>query len=295
MITIVNIFSNNYQDGVAAGLNNVAAVMDTKKQYHKAIQYFEQALLINSQTNNQYWQSINHLNIGIEEQKLKNYTEAKLNFQKALTLATVVESKRIISNTNNSIAELFIELHQIDSAYYYSKKALAIAYKAKIVKGIVTSTSTLHNIALLKKDTISAYQFEIQNRIFVDSFFRAEILQKTHLIEYEYELSKKREQMKNYKLKNKLTFIVIGFLILLLATVGIFIYYRLKERIKNSDERKKIIEQELKQKNKELTTKTLFIIQKNETMSQISNQLSELESNLKIDANKKVFNKLQLV
>ena len=56
--------------GIAASLNNIAAVKNTLHEYIEANKFFNEALYINKKFNNFKWIIINYLNLGVIAVKL---------------------------------------------------------------------------------------------------------------------------------------------------------------------------------------------------------------------------------
>ncbi len=105
--------------------------------------------------------------LGIHQIELKQYKDAQESLWKSSKIYPKVQAPKrmraIIQNEHiyNNLAQVKIKLHELDSAFFYNKKAYDFALKAKSRRGIPNAEQTFGEIYLMKKMPDSAaYYFE---------------------------------------------------------------------------------------------------------------------------------------
>ena len=288
-MSLENALENNFPNEIALGYNNVAAVYNEQKLYKKAIYNFNKSLEINKINKNTHLESINYLNLGIVERNLGNDKKSLTYFHKVLNTIGP-NSSRIKAAAYNFISKYFLNKNKLDTAIYFAKKTLNL--KEKPIAQSIRSTKLLKTIYLKLRDTSSAYNYEIQNRFLTDSFYEINNLMRTNFTELQYDLDKKERQLIYKSKQNKLVYTILGLVLLLLIILARFIYNKLKFRLTETEKDKQIIKNTLSLKNKELTAKALYLIQKNESMMQISNELNNLAKQMESQIQQKKIQKI---
>ena len=128
-----------------------------------------------------------------------------------------------------SIATLYWDLNQTDSAFYYAEKAYALSRQANIQLQMLNAAELLAGIYHAKKQPDSAYKYLLISTTLKDSIFTSERLVKIQNLSLQESLQQlqqeqaKREAVAAYKSKVKIYSLAAGLAGLL---IFIFILYR---------------------------------------------------------------------
>lgn len=129
---------------IARNLNNIGNLFRAQKFFDKAIEYYNEALIINSRIEYEEGMSLNHLNIGRAAFEDGRLTFAQEHLIKGLSEARKVNSNDRILYALRLLAEVQLEVGNLDKALSYIEQSLRRAQeegsrssfaKAQIVKG----------------------------------------------------------------------------------------------------------------------------------------------------------------
>ncbi len=148
----------NITTGITHSNYQLGDILSIKKEYRKALPYFNSSLSGFQEIGNLKFILINRQHLGWCYKELKDYDNAIKHYEKALE---IYKNKYPISNSSfvlSMLSEIYYELNQLDKATYYQKKALQeLNSNKKIHKptkaDIYISTGTLF---LKQKKTDSA-------------------------------------------------------------------------------------------------------------------------------------------
>jgi tetratricopeptide (TPR) repeat protein len=193
-------------------LNNIGLIYKLKKEYRKAIGYYDQALKINNASNNSYETSLNMNAIGASFIELKDYNNG-LNFiNNSLAIAEKFNYKELIRLNYNALSDIYSHSNQFEKAYDYYKKSVSIK-------------DTLENIEIKKKISEIQVKYETEKK------------------EQEIQILSKQNEIQKLNLsRNKFILVSISVFFIVLLFIGFLLYRQRKIR---NESQSVILEQKL--------------------------------------------------
>jgi tetratricopeptide (TPR) repeat protein len=265
------------QVGISRGLNNVAACHGIMGNLEQCEHYIRQALAISSQLGQKLMMGINYLNLGLLSQDSKNYDTAYFYLQKAAIIFTEQNNVPKLTSVYLSLSEHYNMLNDFPKALEYAKRAWNEGVRHKLKKSKYEAARQLHAIYLSQEDLVNAYkystlQFQMKDSLEIErSMTRLSQLEMMYDFEKQQSAERLSQQAREFKLILVVTILisVFGFFIVVLMA-------RHRLRAKNAIILQKQLENDIDNKNKELTTNVMALMRKNETLSDIAGKLMEI-------------------
>ncbi len=309
--------------GIAGSYNNIGMIYQYTGNFDSAIVYYYKALELNEKSGNERWKSYNLNNIGYSYYNKGNYQESLNYYFKSLEIKEKRKDIKGVIFTLGNISTVYHELGDISLAIEYYERSLELSIEAGLKRQIRQCYYDLAGIHSSAGDYQKAYEnmklyTEINDSINDEDKFKTltEIQTKyeTEKKEKENEILKRDAEIRE-NLQVLLVVIVTGLLIL---SVMFFFLFRMKNRslrknkllyeqekklknleLKNNEIEKQRLEElvyaeqkinslqqeKIQNKNRELSTTTLHILNKNKILSEINNELNRLSSEDKIHTN----------
>ncbi|HSH50418.1 MAG TPA: tetratricopeptide repeat protein, partial [Bacteroidales bacterium] len=299
---------------LASAYNNMGATCFENKLYGEALSCFENAHDIYRVKNDTLNLGRVYNSLGIIHGQLNNLIEAKRYFLKAIYIFEHREMFSSVASIENNLAKLYIKSGDYKTAEEYIAKSYAYSSNKDIVQLQLNNFRV--SVDLYKKQNNYKRAFENLEKFISlhDSIKNETIIKKVEQIRMAYEVDKMEKDLmlakKDNQLKSKnlrvslflsLGIFIIGILLIIVLIIKnrqsaskLLISQREKEitdlKISKVEDEKRLakekFEMELTFKNRELTTTTMHIVQKNELINSIRNHLSKME--LASKANEKV-------
>lgn len=270
----------DYKAGIAMSINNVAAVLEKKKQYKKAKGYFFRAMEINKVQGNEQWLGINYMNVGIIEQQLNKLDSAIYWSKKADSLFTKIDDQSFKARTLMILAENYQEKGNDKLTLDYVKMADSIAMENDFYKTYQNSSNFLRDLCLAEGDTVKAF-FHQKNSIEAtdkkakqDKVEYALGLEQKFILE-KFEIERENEN-ENYRRNQKMML----FLIVLGGLCVIMFIGRLRVKLKHVKRDRNLIAKDLDNQSKQLATKTIELAKRQQI---ISSHVSTIERTIETD------------
>lgn len=273
--------------------NNIGLTYSYQKQYDKAREMFHKALKGYKSLKKRSGESKALNNIGDAYESEKEYDKALEYYTKSLDIERDINgSPREISTTLMNISSVHIKVKNYDKALKGLDEALLLAKKVRAKadeKDIYETYAELYEAKGMSTEALGYYK---KHYALKDSLFNIEKSRQIAEIETKYETEKKEKKLalRNSEIVQKdkeisgQRSVLIGLLLALTAAFFIVSRQRLRNR-KNKEIFKtkedliqaelKNAEQDLKFKNKELTTYALHIIQKNNILNELKDSIEE--------------------
>jgi len=289
-------------------LNNLGLIRIDQEKYDEAISYFFEVLELGRKVSDSMGISGNYNNLGQVMEKMQQLPKALAYFRDAYNISRRLGFSIGISSSSSNIAMIYPELNKPDSALYFVKLGMDEAKRSGDKNYQLKSYETLVNVyeKLGKsKEALEAYKTFVAIK---DSIFNTEKSKQIAEMEAKYESEKKEQENQilrqtiSKKEKTSLLLIISVAALLLLALL-LYYFYRLKN--KALKQQSKLNEQEhelhlletarledqlfaeqeinrlqnekLEQQNRELSTRILHAINKNEAMNNIIHALEKLK------------------
>lgn len=299
--------------GLAQLLNNLGEVQRSLHHYDSALNLYDQAIRINRLMNNQLWLAINFQNKGETYMLMNDYDNARKNFDTALDFYRQTDNKNYLTNLNNSMGNFYLKKDDLNQAKKFFSEALQTGQQFHYQTEIKTAALGLSKIAERRGDFKSALLFFKLYNTQNDSLVNVEMNRQMAEIQTRYELEKKeneitiqKEQINLLEKSEKISSIVLqsGLTALVFLFIIAYLFYsRQKSRnkaqidiatknqeilvtkqallesdMKNSDQEKLILNQELIQKNNHLINMALYLAHKNEFLGELKKGLKETKN-----------------
>lgn len=283
---------NDY-DGMAYQYNNIAGVYSEFYQdYMMALNYFKEALAINSRLNDERQKGIYMMNIGNCYSRLHSNDSTLKYYNNALGIFRRINNPLLIAECQTLLAEHLMKSGHMVLSRQYADSALNISISNDYLEQKKASAGLLHKILLKQHDTLSAYRYAMIENAVKDSLVKISNQQEVYKLEFQYNYEK-QDKLKQIARQRKETLMIVIILSLLSGLI-IFALLFSRNRIKSKNValEKDAIEKELKFKNKELTINLISLIKKNEMLADISNKLVKISSTAKNEETKDAINKI---
>lgn len=283
-------------------LNNTAVVFTKKREFDKALEFYTAARELTIGTGDRKTEASLLNNIGICHLEKEEYALATFFFEQALKIRQSLGDKRGIAQCYNNLGKNYALNKNYGKAREYFQGALILGKSIGNTESILYSLESLTALYKETKDFERAYIAFNELTSLKDSLFNAETVKHIARLEMNHKLEKQRElfeldlkQKETEKQKAKLTYYIIGGgLFFLLLVSGLFIYLQ-KSKIKNIELYKDKLElkhkntmlekerlrEEVAFQNREITTKMMYLLKKNELINSISDKLVLLKKNSK--------------
>lgn len=267
---------------LAKTLNNIGNLYSNNNMTNKAMYYYKKSIEASKSINNFKLKIFQYNNIGRCYTIQKKYPEAKKYFSKLLLLSDSITDINTKAWVYNSVSNLYLEQKQADSALYYSKKAKEILNGNYSIEN-KNAIQNIYKSNILKKNYAEATKyFELFNNI-RDSLNIEEKAINIEKIKLNQQFKENEEVIKLKEIKRKTKFYVLGLCITLVIFFLIILLLRYKNRLIKSklineltEIKKKELDVDLENKNKELVTISMMEIQRTEIIEDIKDNLKQL-------------------
>ncbi len=133
---------------MANTLNNLGLVLEEMKQAAKSIDYFKQAMALYKEVSDNYGYASAISNLAIAYERLDRNPEALALYREAIPLQIAEEDDYGLSITYLNTGDVFYDMHQPDSAFYYLKKAYYLKQQLQELKGLAMVSNILGGMYL---------------------------------------------------------------------------------------------------------------------------------------------------
>jgi len=269
--------------------NNIAIVYGDQQKSDVAIQYLKKAILINQKLNDQLGEGTNIMNIGFNQLVDGDFNAAIITLKKAMDIFVRLDNRTRIAECYLDLGICYQNVNNVVESIHCLQNAIRIAQELKYYRLVYMSAQVLDNIYTeVRKDTIQAYKYVVLQKLANDSMYASQNQKQLTKLELQYLFEKKEiERKHNQNVRNTVTLIVIfgllaGIIILALSVS------RFKLKSKFAILEKKKIKTELDIKKRELSLNILSLIRKNEMLSDVSEELINLEKQAETDKSREI-------
>jgi tetratricopeptide (TPR) repeat protein len=293
--------------GQGVCLTNIANVYLRVKDYKKSLAYYNRSIILREGLGDKNGMSYTITNIGLVYRAMKDYPEALEHLYRGMTFRKELHSPPLLMSSYIHLSKTFLEMNVYDSALYYAKLHLKSAESLEAKRNIKEGFDIFKQIYEQMGNYKMAYEYQGKYLASKEQLDNEEIKRKMLDIEANYESEKQLAEinlLKSLNLRSKvIRNIAFGVLIITFIFGGSIFYIQKKTHSKdkklfeqrntlssmeesNRELREKYLQEKIDFKNKELTTNTLNLIQKNGIMTEIRESIQEIlatskDSNIK--------------
>lgn len=239
---------------MAISKHYLGKICTKKEDFDLALKYFTESCDIFNQLNEKYGLTTVYISISEMFIAQNNFIEAKKHLIKAFNIADSIDNKQLQNSVSKKLANIYKNQKMFDSAFFYMEQS-----------------------------------FSIYTEIF--SFEREKMAQemenKFQLITKNQEIIILQDENKHHKQQKIIILLIFAFIILLVITLISLLILRTKtlrqrnfilkkEKLLEEKERQ-ILEDKIKNQNKELASKSLLLIRNNESLETVIEKLRTIE------------------
>lgn len=208
-----------------------------------------------------------------------------------------------------SLSEIYLSEGKRDSALYYAREGTGISQRMQNIPVSLNCLDQLYKVLLSGGSYKEACEVSDTRTLLRDSLYAMEVRKQLSTMESLYELErsgKNREllikelSIRNLEWQKMLLFLLVCFLVIVAVSIYVFLKYRSTARLKRAGEvlfeqqkalhekdrliarrREQELLDSLELKNKELTSKVLFLIKNNELVMDMRKELQSLMQEVK--------------
>jgi tetratricopeptide (TPR) repeat protein len=291
-----SIFSElNNKRGMAALYNNIGEIYRLTGKPEAAMDLYKKALVINQTLNRLNHLAINYNNIGNIYLMLNNLDSASYYFELSLNISESINEPLLISSASISLGKLYSQKNQFDKALNYFNRGYEVASRHYNIINLKEAALGLSNIYEQEKNFEQAYNYHIQYKTLSDSITNVQNQEKITRIEMQYIYEHEQKIKEVRKQKNQFRNFLVAASLFIILIILVLVYGRQKIKIKHSRfaaqnlQLEKIrLEEEIDFKNRELATKVMYMVHKNELINFITQKLVKAKSNFEVKNRAKI-------
>lgn len=240
---------DNEQYSMLKALTNLGDDYGKQGEFLKAINYYQQALTLSSEINDLENKANILSKLGNIYFKNDNRQKAVEMIKKALDISYGIDYKYGITSFSNELGEMYIKTDALKKAKPLLDTALAVAKRINASQEIINALHVLSKYYYHSGNMQQAYNYHLQYDHLRDSLKVAETNLRVANLKNGFELNRKLDEIKTKQgeldiekevSKQRLTIIyltlIVGVLLLVLLTVTIRLYFRIKEKNKRISE-----------------------------------------------------------
>ncbi len=267
--------------GIARELNNIGLNYKYRNNLDSARYYLTKALLINEKIQNWDYYQKNLANLAHIEKSEKNFSKSERLYQQLMLVLDSANNQKMYANIMLHIGDLYLNMELFEKAIPYFAKAIVLGEKHHWLdiqlygnKGLYLCNKNLGNV------TEAMEHLEIFTN-YKDSLNIRQNFQELALLELKF----KNDQLSQEKLwkQQKQKYILYFLMVLLLVFIILLFQLFRKQKFKIAKEKleRKVLQNELEGKERELTSFVLNMIRLNEKKLEIVEYLKHERPRLK--------------
>lgn len=288
------LFPSNYNLSL---LINTGSMFLNLNNNAKAKDYFSQAAEVNREVNDTAIWAVIFNNLGVVYQNLGTLDTAYQYFQKSLYYSELTGNKAGMASALNNIGKHYYLKGDWRNSILQYQKAMSVAKEYGAMPSYLIAVENLAEIYPEVGDYKAAYAMAQLYMLLSDSLLNQDKTDDLTRLAFQFDFDS-RIKLMEFEVQNQISLerkkqtilLAISGILLLLIFVALLSWrnQRIKRRLaqekadkllidKKADNlEKEIIRQELQQKNKELATSAMYLIQKNELITDIASRLNTI-------------------
>ncbi len=235
----------NDLSGLANSYSNLGNLFNEQQKYEPALKYYNMALEIDVKIQNNWGIAMANTNIAQALLKQGNFQKGLIYLDKAYKIQLENNYKNELGNTLSKLGFAHLNLENFSKSEKFLKLALSYVSSSKILnREIHLNLSKLYSKMKLYKKSLNHYEEHI---VFRDSIFDSDNIRSINKLQIQFETEKKdnkiasqnlqlQEQENNIlKKKNQFNLTLGGSGFLLLGSLGLWFFYRQRQKLKNNE------------------------------------------------------------
>lgn len=270
----------------ASVLLEISSLYRNRQSYRQALNANREALKLAKRFNNPTLRTLAQKNMAAVYTDQDQYAAAHTHLLQALETLQAGGSREQVIETRNLLAQNYYAQGDLQQAARHSRRALQEASAVKAYPLGVESLRLLRRVYERLGDSGAALAVQKRLTAFKDSIYRIEQARRIAEMHARYETGQKEKEIALLqKEKEREAALRNAFLagLVLIGIIGLLVYNRQRLKIKasrteleNRRLKERQLERDLQFRNKQLTTHTLHLVQKNGIMQDLKEQVHEI-------------------
>lgn len=276
----------NSSHAEATILLHMSSAYQDQELFEEALELNNQQIKIAKAGNSKFLEAQGLANLAELYQAQDNPERSNQYFREAKSIYAEIGYSESNLITSNKLARNYIGQERFTEAIKASRETLEQAKTSASMEQGKSALEILVRAYVQQDDYQNAFRMQEELTIVKDSLFDREQEQQIAEMQTRYETEQKEQEIALLRARQEraglLRNALIGGLALILV-IGILIYSRQRLKIRenkteleNSRLKEQQLEQDLAFKNKQLTTHSLHLVQKNEAMKELTDSISEI-------------------
>lgn len=289
--------------GIALSYKNIGSSLLYLDEIDKAIEYLEQAVALHKRLGDRIELAAAFTGLGEAYTKANRNSEALKAYDESLTLNREIGDKSAITTSLTGVGFLHIKLGNINQAAQCAEEALPLAEELGALSVLVRAYKLEAQVGDIQRDYKRAFDALAKYKTFNDSIISNENTREITRMEADYEFQQERDSVAFEQQRVELEFekeieqgkvinraAIGGGLLILIILILLYRSYLIKQNnnkeltSKNEEinslreNEKKMAEESLALKERELTNITMLSHEKNELLQQIGDQIGKISN-----------------
>jgi tetratricopeptide (TPR) repeat protein len=288
----LQVFKGINNDSLKAKVyNNLGILYDNREKFDTAQLFFKNAAAANLQKKNFLGLAINYLNLGYSYILSGDHKKGLAYLNKSHEIALSNDYQRIMPYIYNNYSEYYLDKRNYSEAAINAEKGLSVARDHHNRLQERYALQLLKEAYFNDKNLLKAYECAEELISVNDSINQYKKLKEIDLLEMRYAFEQERDQQQYQRelLKAKIrqkelsvTLIALGGGLAIVLLVFLYVLQHSRMKRKNLEQKATLLEkeklqQQLEFKNKELTTNVMYLVKKNEFITDISKKLKNTD------------------
>lgn len=273
---------------LAVNYNNIGLLHGDEGRYEQAHEFHSKALELRRELGYTIEIANSLNNIGRLHMQQEHYELAVDYLMEALEINNS-RDQELSSIIHENLAKLYISSEEYDSAITHAKQTLSLSEDFGTQLGVKIGHELMADVYQKMGDFEKALVSQQNLMAVKDNILNAEKARQINELQTKYETAQKEKEialLEQEKQRQAILRNVFLAGLILVGAIGFLVYNRQKLKIRknrteleNRQLKEKQLIRDLEFKNRELTNHSLHLVQKNETMKQLRENISEIKQN----------------
>jgi tetratricopeptide (TPR) repeat protein len=264
--------------GIGRGLGNIATIYAKRGDLQNALRYTREAVQINRRTGMKLWEGINYYNMGGYFLAGKSYDSALFYLISGQVIFSELNNIPMLYRSLLDLSDYYLVTGNLLKATEQAEQAYEYGRKYGLKKSLRDAAESLHRLYVRSGQYQKAYEFLLVSGQMHDSLNLQESIRTITRLELKASLERAAREAELKNRQKDLVFLIIILIMIVIASLASFFYFRQKISARNETIAKLNLENEVDLKNKELVLNVLHLAGKNELIGELMNKLNGLQS-----------------
>lgn len=278
----------NSSHAKATILLHMSSAYQDQELFEEALKLINRQIEIARAENSRFLEAQGLANLAELYQAQDNLEQSNQYFLEARSIYAEIGYSESHLITSNKLARNYIEQDRFTKAIKVSRETLEQVKTSGSLEQEKFALEVLIQAYVQQEDYQNAFRMQEERSAVKDSLYDSEQEKQIAEMQARYETEQKEQEIALLEAKQERARLLRNALIaglVLLVIIGILIYNRQRMKIKKNQTdlentllKEKQLKKDLKFRNKQLTTHSLHLVQKNETMKDLKDHISELKN-----------------